>query len=135
LATVDITAGCISPPEQLSALRTLYIGFRKAKLKKAKDHMRQCESKDRDFKSYASAVFRHSCCLSASLSTKTIKGTWESASLRATTLREIKENMGQRESKERDFKEFKRSKVLKKDFRSKALENREEKRSNIRVIR
>jgi hypothetical protein len=28
------TAGCcVSPPEQLSALRTLYIGFRKAKLK------------------------------------------------------------------------------------------------------
>jgi hypothetical protein len=25
----------VSPPEQLSALRTLYIGFRKAKLKKS----------------------------------------------------------------------------------------------------
>jgi hypothetical protein len=31
--------------------------------------------------------------------------TWDSASLRAKTLREIKENMGQSESKERDFKE------------------------------
>jgi hypothetical protein len=35
--------------------------------------------------------FLDSCCLSASL--------------RAKTLREIKENMGQRESKESDFKE------------------------------
>jgi hypothetical protein len=51
--------------------------------------------------------------VSASLSTKTLKGTWDSASLRAKTLREIKENMGQSESKERDFKEQKRSKVLK----------------------
>jgi hypothetical protein len=31
--------------------------------------------------------------------------------------------MGQSESKERDFKEQKRSKVLKKDFRSKVLKN------------
>jgi hypothetical protein len=30
---------------------------------------------------------------------------WDSASLRAKTVREIKENMGQCESKERDFKE------------------------------
>jgi hypothetical protein len=56
-----------------SALRTLYIGFRKAKLKR----------------------------------------TWDGVSLRAKTLREImlkklKENMGQSESKERDFKEQKR---------------------------
>jgi hypothetical protein len=33
-------------PEQLSALRTLYIGFRKAKLKKAKENMGQCKSED-----------------------------------------------------------------------------------------
>jgi hypothetical protein len=31
--------------------------------------------------------------------------TWDCASQRAKTLREIKEIMGQRESKERDFKE------------------------------
>jgi hypothetical protein len=43
--------------------------------------------------------------LSASLSTKTFKGTWDSASLRAKILTEIKENMGQSKSKERDFKE------------------------------
>jgi hypothetical protein len=43
-----------------------------------------------------------------------------SASTRTKTLREIKENMGQCESKERDFKEQKRI---------------EKKRSNIRVIR
>jgi hypothetical protein len=52
-------------PEQFSALRTLYISFRKAKLKR----------------------------------------TWNSASLRAKTLTEIKENTEQCESKERDFKE------------------------------
>jgi hypothetical protein len=34
-----------------------------------------------------------------------LKGTWDSASLRAETLREIKENTGQSKSKERDFKE------------------------------
>jgi hypothetical protein len=34
--------------------------------------------------------------------------TWDSACLRAKTLREIKENMGQSESKERDFKEQER---------------------------
>jgi hypothetical protein len=43
--------------------------------------------------------------------------------------------MGQSKSKERDFKEQKRSKVLQKDFRSKDLKNREEKRSKRRVIR
>jgi hypothetical protein len=33
-----LAAGCCgSPPEQLSALRTLYIGFRKATLKKTWD--------------------------------------------------------------------------------------------------
>jgi hypothetical protein len=46
--------------------------------------------------------------LFASLSTETLKGTWDCANLRAKTLREIKENMGQCESKERDFKEQKR---------------------------
>jgi hypothetical protein len=43
--------------------------------------------------------------LSASLSTETLKGTWDTASLRAKALREIKENMGQSESKARDIKE------------------------------
>jgi hypothetical protein len=62
----------VSPPEQLSALRTLYIGFTKTMLKKK------------------------------------VRRTWDSASLRAKTLREIKENMGQWESKETDFKEQKR---------------------------
>jgi hypothetical protein len=42
--------------------------------------------------------------LSASLSTKTLKGTWDSPNLRAETLREIKENMGQSKSNKRDFK-------------------------------
>jgi hypothetical protein len=55
--------------------------------------------------------------LFASLSTEALrklKRTWDSASLRAKTLiREIKENMGQSESKKRDFKEQKRSRVLK----------------------
>jgi hypothetical protein len=35
--------------------------------------------------------------------------------------------MGQCKSKEKDFKKWKRSKVLKKDFRSMAFKNREEK--------
>jgi hypothetical protein len=53
--------------------------------------MRQCKSKDRDFMSYANAVLRHGCCcLSASLSTK--------------TLREIKENVEQCKSKGKDSK-------------------------------
>jgi hypothetical protein len=51
-------------------------------------------------------------CVPASLGTETLKGTWDGASLRAKTLREIKENMGQCESKERDFKEQKRRKTL-----------------------
>jgi hypothetical protein len=55
--------------------------------------------------------------LSASLSTKTLKGTWDSASLRTETLREIKENMGQSKSKERDFKEQKRRKTLEVRFK------------------
>jgi hypothetical protein len=38
--------------------------------------------------------------------------------------------MGQCKSKEWDFKVYKRSKVLKKDFRSKALKNREEKKQS-----
>jgi hypothetical protein len=53
-------------------------------------NMGQCKSKDQDFKSYANAVFRcDCCCLSTSLSTKTLKGTWDSENLRAKTLREI----------------------------------------------
>jgi hypothetical protein len=32
---LTLTLARVSPPEQLSALRTLYIGFRKAKLKKS----------------------------------------------------------------------------------------------------
>jgi hypothetical protein len=34
-------------------------------------------------------------CVSVSLRTETLNGTWDSANLRAKTLREIKENMGQ----------------------------------------
>jgi hypothetical protein len=56
----------VSPPEQLSAPRTL----EKLSKRKAKENMEQCKSKDRDFKSYANAVFGSGCCcLSASLST------------------------------------------------------------------
>jgi hypothetical protein len=43
----------VSPPEQLSALRTLYMGFRKAKLKRTWDSaslMRQCKSEGKDSK-------------------------------------------------------------------------------------
>jgi hypothetical protein len=43
--------------------------------------------------------------VSASLSTETLNETWNSVSLRAKTLGEIKENMEQSDSKERDFKE------------------------------
>jgi hypothetical protein len=42
--------------------------------------------------------------LSASLSTEILKGTWDSASWRAKTLRETKENMRQSKFKERDLK-------------------------------
>jgi hypothetical protein len=41
-------------------------------------------------------------------------------------------SLGQTESKERDFKEQKRSKVLKKDFTSKVLKNTEEKKQSKR---
>jgi hypothetical protein len=58
-----LTLAGVSPSEQLSALRTLYVGFRKAKLKRTWD--------------------------SASLRTETLKGTWDSAGLRAETLRKI----------------------------------------------
>jgi hypothetical protein len=57
--------------------------------------MGQCKSEHQDFK-------------------KAKERTWDSASLRTKTLKEIKENMGQSESKERDFKEQKRVKVFKK---------------------
>jgi hypothetical protein len=56
-------------------------------------NMGQCKSEHKDFK-------------------KAKERTWDSASLRAKTLREIKENMGQSESKEGDFKEYKRRKTL-----------------------
>jgi hypothetical protein len=91
----DAAAGCVSPPEQFSALRTLCIGFRKAK-----ENMGQCKSKERDFKSYANTVFRRSCCcLSANLSTEILKGTLDSESLRAKTKEKLRENMGQSKSK------------------------------------
>jgi hypothetical protein len=64
-----LTLAGVSPPQQLSALRTLYIGFRKAK-----ENIGQCKCKDQDFNSYANAVFRRGCCcLSASLNTKALK--------------------------------------------------------------
>jgi phage-related minor tail protein len=56
--------------------------------------MGQCKSKDWDFKSYANAVLRRSCCCL-------------SESLRAKTLREIKGNMGQWKSEHQDFKKAK----------------------------
>jgi hypothetical protein len=45
--------------------------------------------------------------VSASLSTEALKGTWDSASLKAKTLKRdyAEENMGQCESKERDFRD------------------------------
>jgi hypothetical protein len=76
--------------------------------------MGQYKSKDRDFKSYVNAVFKCSCCcLSASLSTKTlreIKGNvGQCKSEGKDSNRDYaKENMGQSKSKERDFKEQKR---------------------------
>jgi hypothetical protein len=87
----DAAAGCcVSLPEQFSAPRTLYVRFRKAK-----ENMGQCKSNDQGFKSYAYTVFRRGCCcLSASLSTNTLKGTWDSANLRDKTLRGIKGNVG-----------------------------------------
>jgi hypothetical protein len=65
-----------------------------------KKDMGQCKSKEQDFKGYANAVFRCACCcLFASLSTETLRKLkkehdtgqvwWDSASLRAKTLREI----------------------------------------------
>jgi hypothetical protein len=102
----------VSPPEQFSALRTLCIGFRKAK-----ENMGQCKSKERDFKSYANTVFRRGCCcLSAGLSTeilRKLKRTWNSVSLRKETLKNRK----------------------KKDFRSRVLKVKEKNKSKRRVIR
>jgi hypothetical protein len=41
----------VSLPELLSATRTSYIGFRKAKLKKSqRENMGQCKSEGKDFK-------------------------------------------------------------------------------------
>jgi hypothetical protein len=62
LAATATAAGCyVSPPEQLSALRTLYIGIKKAKLKKSwdsaslrieilKGNIGQYKSEDQNFK-------------------------------------------------------------------------------------
>jgi hypothetical protein len=91
-ATDPVADCCVSPPEQVSAPRTLYIGFRKAKLKKAKENMGQCKSKDRDFKSYAMQFLDMAAivCKSEHQDFKKAKGrTWDSTSLRAKTLREI----------------------------------------------
>jgi hypothetical protein len=102
----------MSPPEQLSALRTLYMSFRKSKLEKAKENMRQCKSKDRDFKSYANAVFRRGCCfLSANLSTETLK-----------------ENMGQCKSEGQDFKKAKEKTLDSVNLKKETLKNRKEAR-------
>jgi hypothetical protein len=55
-----------------------------------RENMGQCKSEHWDFKSYANTVFRRGCCcVSAGMSTETLKGTWDSANLRAKTLREI----------------------------------------------
>jgi hypothetical protein len=68
----------VCPPEQLSALRTLYIGFRTAMLKR----------------------------------------TWDSASLRAKTLRGIKRNVGQKDyAKEKPRKNRGQSKSQKRAFK------------------
>jgi hypothetical protein len=69
-------------------------------------NMEQCKSKDQDCKSYANAVFRSGCCcLSASLSTKTLKANMGQCRSEGQYFKRIKENMGQSESKERDLKE------------------------------
>jgi hypothetical protein len=69
-----------------------------------------------------------------------LKKTWNSASLRTETLREIKENIGQSEFKERDFKEKKRRKTLevrfsRKEKRSKVNEESIEKKSHEAAVR
>jgi hypothetical protein len=54
--------------------------------------MEQCKSKDQDFKSYANAVFNMAAvvCKSEHQDFKKAKErTWDSASLKAKTLREI----------------------------------------------
>jgi hypothetical protein len=66
--------------------RTLYVGFRKAK-----ENMGQCKSEHQGFK-------------------KAKEKTWDSASLGAKrdyAKEQLREDMGQSESKERDFKEHK----------------------------
>jgi hypothetical protein len=70
---------------------------------------------DADFKSYANAVFRYSCCCL-------------SASLRAKTLREIKGNMGQCKSEHRDFKKAKEKTWDGASLRKETLKNRKEAR-------
>jgi hypothetical protein len=53
----------------------------------------------------AVVCLHQSSFLHQELSLEKLKGTWDGASLRTKTLKEIKENMGQCESKERDFKQ------------------------------
>jgi hypothetical protein len=77
--------------------------------------MGQYKSEHQDFKSSANAGFTHGCCcLSVSLRAKTsgeIKGSmgqWKSEGkdfMRDYAKEKLTENMGQSESKERDFKE------------------------------
>jgi hypothetical protein len=102
-----LLAVCASPPEQLSAPGTLYIVFRKAK-----ENMGQCKSEEQDFKSYANTIFRCGCCcLSASLSTKTLR-----------------ENMGQCKSEGQDFKKAKEKTRDSANLRKETLKNRKEAR-------
>jgi hypothetical protein len=75
-----------SPPEQLSALRTLYIGFRKAKLKRA---WYDASLRTKTLRVMLIQFLDGCCCFSASLCTETLKGKWGSVGLRAKTLREI----------------------------------------------
>jgi hypothetical protein len=64
------------------------------------------KSKNRDFKSYVNAGFRHGCCcLSASLRAKTLREIKGNMAQCKSEDWDFKENMGQSESKERDFKE------------------------------
>jgi hypothetical protein len=77
--------------------------------------MGQCKCEHWSFKNYANVVFRCcSCCLFRKSKGKDFK--------RDYAKEELRENMGQCESKERDFKE-QWSRVLRKDFRSEVLKN------------
>jgi hypothetical protein len=74
-----------------SAPRTSYIDFRKVKLRKTKENMRQCKSEHRGFKKAKERTWD-----STSLGGKDFKGDYAKEQLR--------ENMGQSESKGRGFK-------------------------------